>query len=283
MPVIGEWSPDRLADLLGLTDLALPGERLTGDELLACCWDDGGVVLGTGDDQGAVSAVVRSFGEHRLAWIKLVAVHPDAHRQGTGSALVEAAESWAFDHGASSVQLANSAPFYLWPGVDTTMLGMLCLAEACGYLATGSELNMSLTSTFRAPSPPGVVLRRVLDDAEVAAVADFVGGHWPHWLAELHRAAEQGGCHGAFDEASGRPVGFACHSVNRAGWVGPMGTDPTRRAGGVGWALLGELCRDLMVAKFDEVEISWVGPVRFYAKAGATVSRSFRTYSKTRP
>jgi hypothetical protein len=27
-------------------------------------------------------------------------------------------------------------------------------------------------------------------------------------------------------------------------------------------------------------EVSWVGPVRFYAKAGASVSRSFRSYRK---
>jgi hypothetical protein len=142
---------------------------------------------------------------------------------------------------------------------------------------------MALPSTFRAPCPPGVSLRRVLDDAEVATLADFVGTHWPNWLAEMHRAAEHGCCHGAFEEETDQPIGFACHSVNRAGWVGPMGTDPARRTGGVGWAMLGELCRDLMVAKFDDVEISWVGPVRFYAKAGATVSRSFRTYLKARP
>ena len=37
---------------------------------------------------------------------------------------------------------------------------------------------------------------------------------------------------------------------------------------------------DLMVAGHREAEISWVGPVRFYAKAGATVSRVFRSQSK---
>jgi hypothetical protein len=46
--------------------------------------------------------------------------------------------------------------------------------------------------------------------------------------------------------------------------------------------LLSELCRDLMVARFQMAEISWVGPVRFYAKAGAAVSRSFRTFLKVK-
>jgi GNAT superfamily N-acetyltransferase len=282
MAAMTEWGDSRVGDLLDLTEAALPAERLSADELLACCWDDPGVVLGCDDGSGAVSAVVRSFGERHLGWIKLVVVDPEAQRQGVGSRLVAEAESWAYDHGAASVQLANAAPFYLWPGVDTEMLGMLCLAEAAGYQVTGSELNMALPVTFRATPPEGISLRRVLDEAHLAAVESFVGRHWPSWLSELDRAAEQGCCHAAWDEAAGVPVGFACHSVNRAGWVGPMGTDPGRRTRGTGLALLSELCRDLMVARFEMAEISWVGPVRFYAKAGASVSRSFRTFVKSR-
>jgi len=60
-----------------------------------------------------------------------------------------------------------------------------------------------------------------------------------------------------------------------------MGTDPVRQHGGVGAALLGQLCRDLQIAEYDRAEIAWVGPVGFYAKAaGATVSRSFRSLTK---
>jgi GNAT superfamily N-acetyltransferase len=80
-----------------------------------------------------------------------------------------------------------------------------------------------------------------------------------------------------------RAVGFACHSVNRAGWFGPTGTDPARRGAGVGHALLAEVCRDAMVAGYADVEISWIGPMRFYAKAGGAVSRVFRVLGKRRP
>jgi hypothetical protein len=48
----------------------------------------------------------------------------------------------------------------------------------------------------------------------------------------------------------------------------------------VGAALVGAVCLDLMVAGHDQVEIAWVGPVRFYAKLGAEVSQVFRTYTK---
>ena len=77
-----------------------------------------------------------------------------------------------------------------------------------------------------------------------------------------------------------RPVvdGFGCHSVNRLGWLGPMGTDPVQRHGGIGTALLSAIATDLQAAGLSTVEVAWVGPVGFYANAaGATVSRTFRS------
>jgi hypothetical protein len=63
-----------------------------------------------------------------------------------------------------------------------------------------------------------------------------------------------------------------------------MATDPTTQGVGVGQALLGAVCRDLMIAGRADAEIAWVGPVGFYAKAaGATVSRVFREVVKKRP
>jgi GNAT superfamily N-acetyltransferase len=280
---IVEHGRDDVADVWGLVDAALPGERLTADEILACCFDDPGVVLGLGDGSGVVSAVVRVLGEHRVGWVRLLAVAPDARRRGHGRALLAAAEQWAFDHGADEMQLGGSAPFYFWPAVPGDALEMLCLLEAARYDPTGGELNMTIPTTFRAPTPDGVVLRRVVDDAEADAVVAFTGALWPWWVAELQRGIEQGGCHAAFDEHDRAVLGFACHSVNRAAWVGPMGTAADRRGRGVGHALLGALCTDLMTANFRDAEISWVGPVRFYAKAGARVSRMFRSYRKAKP
>jgi GNAT superfamily N-acetyltransferase len=282
VPEVEQWGSDRLGELTGLVDRALPQERLSADELLACCWEDPGIVLGTPDGRAAVSAVIRSFGDVRIGWVKLVVVAPEFQGQGLGDALLAAAESWAFDHGAAEVQLGGSAPFYLWPAVDVEMLGMLCLAESRGFEPSGSELNMALSTEFRARPPEGVTLRRVLDDHDRDLVQGFVSAHWPWWRPELDRGIEQGGCHAAFTADGDEVVGFACHSVNRAGWIGPMGTDPQRRGHGLGHALLGELCQDLMVANLPRAEVSWVGPVRFYAKAGAVVSRSFRSFRKRR-
>jgi GNAT superfamily N-acetyltransferase len=280
---ITELARSEVGDLFALVDEALPRERLTADELLTGCFDDPGVVLWLPDGSGAVSAVTRSYGEFTLGWIRLIAVAPDARRHGRGRALLAAAEDWAYAQGASEMHLGESAPFYFWPGVPGDAMEMLCLAEAARYDPAGGELNMSIPTTFRAPIPDGVVMRRVVDDADAAVVAAFTESHWPHWVAELRRGIEQGGCHAAFDQHDRAVLGFACHSVNRAGWVGPMGTDSARRGRGVGHALLSALCVDLMTANYRDAEISWVGPVRFYAKAGARVSRMFRLYRKPKP
>lgn len=275
-----EWGSDRSSDLAALLDDALPDEGLTDDELLACCWDDPGVVLAPPDGSGAISAVVRTWGDRRIGFVRLLAVHPGARRSGVGTALVHAAEAWLAEQGASEVRWGGSAPFYLWPGVDVRATAALCLAESTRYRADGAELNLSCPTTFRATPPEAVDVRRALADDDAGALLDLARRSWPHWRAELDRGIEQGGAFGAFTD-EGEACGFACHSVNRAGWVGPMATDPGAQHGGIGSALLGALCRDLMVAGRRDAEIAWVGPVSFYAKtAGASVSRVFRTFVK---
>ena len=79
-------------------------------------------------------------------------------------------------------------------------------------------------------------------------------------------------------DSAGATLGLGCHSVNRHGHIGPMATDPQRQRRGIGHAVLGALCADVAeMHGLDETDISWVGPVGFYAKAGARVSRVFRT------
>jgi GNAT superfamily N-acetyltransferase len=282
------WGPERASELAALTAAALPDEELSEDELLACCWDDPGVVFGAPDGSGAVSACVQTQGDRRIAFLKLLVVAPDKRRRGTGRALVEAVHEWAFEQeGAAEIRVGGSAPFYLWPGVDTEHLEALCLFESLGYWVTGGEVNMRVPTSFRADPPAGVVVRRAVDDADVERVLALIRRVWPWWEAEAARGIEHGCCHAAFgvDDAEDAPaLGFACHSVNRAGWIGPMGTDPDRQHGGVGAAMLGQLCRDLQIAEYDHAEIGWVGPVSDYAKAaGARISRTFRSLTLLPP
>lgn len=282
-----EWGRERADDLAALCDDTMADEKLTPDELLACCWDDPGVVFARPGGEAVASAVLRRWGDFSVGYLKLLAVHPGARRLGHGRQLLSQVEEWAFDQGAAQLRMGGSAPFYFWPGIDFRQTAMLCLAEAAGYEADAASFNMSCPTTFRAKPPAGVEVRRVIDDADARAVLAFAADEWPQWEAELERGVEQGGAVAAFhtgpDDAGGAVLGFACHSVCRAGWVGPMATTAKRQAGGIGSALLGELCRDLMVAGHTDAEICWVGPARFYAKsAGATVSRVFQMVGKKR-
>ena len=274
------WGPEQAAALAELADAAMPAEHLSADELLACCWEDPGVVLATPDGAGAVAATVRQWGPATVGYLKLIAVHPGSRRLGLGRALLGAAEHWVRDQGALEMHLGGSAPFYLWPGVDVRALAMLCLAEACGYEDVGAALNMSVPTTFRAPPPAGTEVVRVLEDELARRVVAMIEPIWPEWLAENARAVEQGTCLAAVDAASGAVAGFACHSVNRAAWFGPTGTDPAFRHRGIGLCLLGEVCKDLMVAGYGDLEISWLGPLGFYASAGGAVSRVFQSRRK---
>jgi GNAT superfamily N-acetyltransferase len=300
---IEPWGRERAPELAALVAAAMADEELSEDELLACCWDDpaplparggsegdgkeeAGVVLATGDGRGAIAVVWRppaSGAARPGAYVKLLVVAPGAQRAGRGDALLGAAEAWAWAHGADELRLDGTPPFDLWPGVDATALAALCLAEARGYRRIGSGLNLWLPSIFRAPTPEGVAIRRVIEDDDVALVDRLIGACWPEWRDETWRAIEHACCHAAFVVGGARAVGFACHSVSRAGWLGPMGTDPQARGSGVGRALVGAVCSDLMIAEMKRVEICWAGPLRFYASCGAEVSRTFLQYSKPRP
>lgn len=277
------WDESRAAELTALCDVALPGENLTSDELRMALWDaddaDPTVVLGAVDGSGAAAGVVHTVAGRRVGFVQLVAVRPDARRRGTGSSLATALRDWAFEeHGCEGLAVGGAAPFYLWPGVDVQATAALCLFESLGFRPRGCEVNMSYPTRHRAPTPPGLSLRRALEEDDVAAGLAFVARHWPNWVDEARRAIDSGSCHLGFGDDDGAVVGFGCHSVNRLGWLGPMGTDPDRRHGGLGNALLGAIATDLMAAGLSSVEVAWVGPVGFYAKAaGASVSRTFRT------
>jgi GNAT superfamily N-acetyltransferase len=258
--------PDRLERLVGA---ALPDEGLSAADLEACCYGPDTVILG--DDHGAAVLTRQRFGDAAAAWLVLLAVHPDDQRQGRGRALVAACAEGARAAGALDLHLGNAIPRYVWPGVDYQFTPALSLFEAMGFEPYGAECNMAIATGFRADAPDGVVIER---ETGVGAAA-LAARSFSHWVDEVERGTDRATCFGA--RAGSDTIGFACHSVNRRGWIGPMATDPERQRAGVGRALLGALCADLAHDGVEEVEIAWVGPVGFYAKAGARVSRVFRT------
>ena len=259
------------AELADLVRASLPDEDLTAADLLTCCGGEGSVTIGDGDAAAVVT--VRHFGDYGIAWIILLAVVPERQRQGLGRALVEQAAEYAREQGARELHLGTAIPRYVWPGVDFRFTGALSLFEECGFEPYGAEFKMAISTAFRAPAPAGVVITREDGDGAV----ELVRRHHPMWEDEVQRATDDGVCVVARD-AGGKTLGLGCHSVNRHGHIGPMATDPGHLGLGIGHAVLGALCADIAeMHGLTETEISWVGPVGFYAKAGAHVSRVFRT------
>ncbi len=200
-----------------------------------------------------------------------------------GRALLDELEAWAWDQGAAAVTSGAAAPFYLWPGVDVRALAMSCLAEQAGYRDIGLALNMSVPATFRAPTPDGFAVERVLEDDDVARVDALVARHWPEWTPETARRPGPGlVLRGVRPAIAGRSASPATRSTGPAGSGPPA---PIRRAEGPASATP---CWPRCAATpwwpaTPTLEISWIGPMRFYAKAGGSVSRVFRMLHKAKP
>jgi GNAT superfamily N-acetyltransferase len=260
-------------ELAALVDAALPDEGLTAADLETCCFGPETEILG--ERTAAAALKVAGAGDTAMAWLLLLAVHPDRQRKHRGRFLLDAAVDRARQRGAVELHVGNTFPRYVWPGVDFQFTAALALFEAARFEPTGAECNMVIATGFRADPLPGVTVERETS----AGAVDFAERKYPHWVDETGRAVERGTCFAA--RAGGDTVGFACHSVNRAGWIGPMATDPERQHAGVGRALLGAVCADLERRGHAVADIAWVGPVGFYAKCGARVSRVFRTAKLT--
>lgn len=259
--------------LTALCAAAMPEEDLSAAELAHLCFgvnEHGDPDEVFGDDRGAAVMQLQRFGEHVAAWLVLVAIHPDHQARGLGKELVGAVVERARAAGAHDLLLASAIPRYVWPGVDTANTRAGMLLETLGFEREWVGINMTIDTAFRRAAPRDVVVERETG----SGAHDFAATAFPHWVPELDRAAGLGTAFAARD-TDGRTVGFACHSVNRAGWIGPMATDPTLQHGGVGSAVLGALCEDLSQRGIATGEVAWVSNLRFYGKCGARVSRVF--------
>lgn len=262
------------AELADLCTEALPGDALTADDLMTCCFEDGGEVIG--DRDGAAAFVVKrppGVGA-ATAWLLLLAVTPARQRSGHGRALVEQVIARCRDADVGELHTGNCAPRYVWPGVDLSSTAALACFQALGFEAYDHGLNMVLATSFRAPPPEGVSIERERGEDAIALARRC----YPHWEDEVARGIVRGTTFAA-RARNGRTVAFACHSVNRRTWIGPMATDPERQHAGTGRALLGALAEDIAESSgAATAEIAWVAPVPFYAKCGATAGRAFRIH-----
>jgi len=267
--VRADLTPDELAALCAS---ALPSEGLTAEDLETCCLGPGAEVIGDAD--GAISWLKRDFGGVGIAWILLAAVPPEHRRRGIGRTLVDEVIARSRAAGVSEIHTGNCAPRYVWPGVDLAQTAALAFFQDLGFEAYDHGLNMALPTTYRATPPPGITVERETGSGAI----NLARREFPNWEEEITRGIERGTAFAARD-ARGETIAFGAHSVNRHTWIGPMATDPNRRHGGTGHAILAALAEDIATSfGAPMAEIAWVAPIPFYAKAGAVAHRAFRMH-----
>src|SRR4029077_13318629 len=75
-------------------------------------------------------------------FVRLLVVDPAHRREGHGHALLEAAE--ADLAGLPSVTVGTDAPYFLFPGVESTETGLLVLLERHHYDRGEANFNMAV-------------------------------------------------------------------------------------------------------------------------------------------
>ena len=127
MTTLDTLGPDAVDGIAALCRRSL-GDPPTADEIRATLFapDQTSTVRGDPDVGVVASAEIDGTG-----FVRLLVVDPAHRRQGHGHSLLEAAE--ADLAGLPSVTVGTDAPYFLFPGVETTEIGMLVLLERHHY------------------------------------------------------------------------------------------------------------------------------------------------------
>jgi GNAT superfamily N-acetyltransferase len=220
---------------------------------------------------GVVATVTGDDG----AFIRLLVVDPAVRGRGHGHALIQAAHADARAHGHTSITAGADAPYFLWPGVPSTEVAMLCLLERHHYARVEANFDMTIDLGALPDDPGGHTLANAADRDEIDV---FASAHWPNWKDEMLRAVDKGNLVIARDTEG---IAAVCaFEVNRRGFLGPVASRPDLIGRGAGRApLLGAL-HELRARGRSSIEVVWVGPVVPYARAGGRVSSVYFVYRK---
>lgn len=278
------WGADRVDDIVDLMLRVAAEEDLTPEEILTACHERSGIVMATEDGESVIAVGLdRDVDGELVSSVRLIAVGGGVQRTGRGGFLLEHAERWASERGAKELLVGGSLPFSLWPGAAVeSPIARLC--DSRGYTTHEFWQSYEVPSSFRAPIPEGIDIRRAVHDDDVTLVLLAATSGWPRSADEIARALEHGTCHVALrGDAEPVVIGIGCHSITRAGWSGPLVVDESYRRRGIGRALLGQMCRDLMIAEFDRLVVADAPDEdarAFLESTGASASTRYQRMSK---
>lgn len=231
-----------------------------------------------------------------VGWIDVVAVIPDAQRQGVGSALLAWAEHWLTQQGCQTLVLgASQHPFA--PGIPST-LDTAPFFQHRGY--GDAHKTWDVSANLAAYQPPQTV-RPIEGTVRPAQARDIEGlntffarefpGRWHFEFEEFlrqpdHRLSDymvlwsergvDGFCQLTFEDSL-RPIErFYPYTLPRRwGQLGPIGVSADRRGRGYGAALLDTGLRRLYNNGVNGCIIDWTTHLALYGKFGFTPYREY--------
>jgi len=262
-------------------------EKIWGDS--DYCVDLGQVVLEDGEPVAMALGIVRQTVTECRGYIKLLAVSPKYRRQGLAQQLVQDLQDKLMQHDVAAIRVGESAPNYLFPGVDVRYSGAVKLFKSLGYEQVGRAHNLfadidqkdfldqPLEDALRAK---GFEIRRAThEDAQV--IDDLIARYWLAWRAEISQALQNVPISIHLAIKGEQVVGFSVYDSNNlgTGWFGPMGTRPEFQGIGIGRVLMFRCLQDIKTQGHVRATIAWVSPTRLYAKhADAKPGRTFIRY-----
>jgi mycothiol synthase len=304
LPALRALAADSLhwdADAADLVDLLWPS---TDTEFALVDEVDGAVV---GLALGSLGPEPRDPFAARRGHVNLLAVGPEARRQGHATALLTAMERRLGQVGAGDVLIGGATPRFAWPGIDVRYTAATCFAEARGYVRQREAVNMTVeldavaaagrlaTELDEKRLAGHRITVRKLTEADRARITPWLatwGGTWrEETLSTLDQVAgSEDSTTGTYvavlrdGAADAEYVGFASYGVNRRDWFGPMGTGGELRKLGIGSVLLRRCLNDMReLGRLRTAQIGWVGPIGFYARAvDAYLERVYWMYRKDR-
>jgi len=240
----------------------------------------------------------RTWSPPDLAHIALLAVAPEARRQGIGGALYRQAVTALRERGRSRLRIGAEPERFL-PGVPAaappeTWRFLRRRGLQPGGVEVDCWLNLDDSALARHPLPAGTELAAAPPEFALTFVAEHFPGRWAEEVAD---AAALGATILLLRRAA-RPLGFALArpplpALAAAGltwtatrpWgpvaggiaaLGPLGLDPAVRGEGLGLALVAAAAGWLRAQGASAAVIDWTTLVGFYGRLGAHIWRVYQ-------